>query len=114
MLLSFARHKALPLSRLAARVGAHPTTLTKTIDRLERDGLVVRRSMEGDRRVTVVEITPAGEAAQQEVMRLEGEAGYGLEALDDDEIGLLLGLLRKLRFSLGDIWQEDRSPSVRG
>ncbi|MFI0420979.1 MarR family winged helix-turn-helix transcriptional regulator [Spongiactinospora sp. 9N601] len=114
MLLSFARHKSLPLSRLAARAGAHPTTITKTIDRLERDGFVRRRGLDGDRRVTVVEITPEGESAQDAVMRMEGESGYGLDALGDDEIATLLALLRKLRLSLGDIWQDDRSPSAHG
>ncbi|MEV1291372.1 MarR family winged helix-turn-helix transcriptional regulator [Pseudonocardia sp. NPDC049635] len=45
---------------LAARVRVGPTTLTPVLDALEHDGLAVRATVRGDRRVRRVAITDAG------------------------------------------------------
>ena len=37
-----------------------PSNMTKMIDKLENDGLVVRSALEGDRRVNIVKITKKG------------------------------------------------------
>ena len=49
------------VGELAAQVGVDETTATRLVDRLEVLGLVERRSLAADRRVTVVRLTPAGE-----------------------------------------------------
>src|SRR5215471_12464704 len=43
VLLSFSRVGALPLRLIGERLMVHPTSVTTTIDRRERQGLVVRR-----------------------------------------------------------------------
>ena len=43
VLLGFSRRGALPLRVIGERLMVHPTSVTNTIDRLERDGLVRRR-----------------------------------------------------------------------
>src|SRR5215469_4861756 len=43
VLLSFSRTGALPLRLIGERLMVHPTSVTNTIDRLERAGLVARR-----------------------------------------------------------------------
>lgn len=48
------------IGELAARLGVREPTVTSTVDRAERDGLVSRRRGEQDRRVVVVELTEAG------------------------------------------------------
>src|SRR6185437_3112743 len=60
VLLSFSRTGALPLRLIGERLMVHPTSVTNTIDRLERAELVVRRPNPQDRRGTLAEITPAG------------------------------------------------------
>ncbi len=58
VLLSFSRTGALPLRLIGERLMVHPTSVTNTIDRLERAELVVRRPNPEDRRGTLAEITP--------------------------------------------------------
>ena len=58
VLLAFSRHGALPLRVIGERLMVHPTSVTNTVDRLERDGLVRRRPNPRDGRGTLAEITP--------------------------------------------------------
>lgn len=53
----------LPIGGLARNVLFKQPTLTKVVDRMAADGLVERRAAEGDRRQTLVYITPRGRAA---------------------------------------------------
>ncbi|CAA9277004.1 MAG: hypothetical protein AVDCRST_MAG41-3292 [uncultured Corynebacteriales bacterium] len=59
----------LPRTQLeiASMLGIDKTTLVSILDRLERDGLVVRRLSPTDRRVRVPETTPAGAALRDRV-----------------------------------------------
>src|SRR3954447_1104899 len=50
---------------LARALGIESPTLTRHLDNLERNGLVVRRPSETDRRAVLVELTPAGEDAHE-------------------------------------------------
>jgi DNA-binding MarR family transcriptional regulator len=61
------------VSQLGAAVGVRPTTLTSVLDRLERRGHVTRGTRPGDRRSVVVELTPAGRAAAEQVRATFGE-----------------------------------------
>lgn len=51
------------VSALAADVGSRVTTMTSTLDRLERRGYLRRRPHPADRRAVVVELTAAGRRA---------------------------------------------------
>lgn len=107
--LSYAKAKALPTAKLAARVGTHPTTLTKTVDNLQRLGFVRRLSKDGDRRVVVVELTAEGDAVQSWINKRRADARFGFSALNPKEVDELIRLLRKVRLSLGDLWQSERA-----
>lgn len=48
------------LSTLGRLLMVHPTTVTLTVDQLERSGLVERHRQPEDRRATLVQITEAG------------------------------------------------------
>jgi DNA-binding MarR family transcriptional regulator len=54
---------SLPVQEIAARSQVTPQTMTRTLDRLERDGLIVRHRALDDRRRVEVTVTPAGQAA---------------------------------------------------
>jgi len=54
---------ALPVQELASRSQVTPQTMTRTLDRLERDGLVERSRAHADRRRVTVSLTPAGQRA---------------------------------------------------
>jgi len=49
-----ARHGPLSPSALAQRAGLHPATMTGILDRLERDGWIVRDRVPADRRAVLV------------------------------------------------------------
>jgi DNA-binding MarR family transcriptional regulator len=102
VLLSFSRGGALPMGLIGERLMVHPTSVTNTIDRLERQGLVQRRPNPRDGRGTLAEITPAGRDVMQrataDLMRAEfGMGGYSPAQLED-----MSGLLRALRVQAGD------------
>ena len=50
----------LSLSELSERIQARNSTVTGIVDRMQRDGLVLRRRSERDRRVIEIVLTPRG------------------------------------------------------
>ena len=102
VLLSFSRTGALPLRLIGERLMVHPTSVTNTIDRLERAGLVARRPNPQDRRGTLAEITPAGREVVAAATAVLMAAEFGLAGYEDSELDDLFGLLRSLRVNAGD------------
>ena len=102
VLLSFSRTGALPLRLIGERLMVHPTSVTNTIDRLERAGLVARRPNPQDRRGTLAEITPAGRQVVEAATAVLMAAEFGLAGYADSELDDLFGLLRSLRVNAGD------------
>jgi DNA-binding MarR family transcriptional regulator len=102
VLLSFSRTGALPLRLIGERLMVHPTSVTNTINRLERADLVVRRPNPQDRRGTLAEITPAGREVVRQATAVLMTAEFGLRGYDDVQLDDLFGLLRRLRVNAGD------------
>ncbi|WP_030272522.1 MarR family winged helix-turn-helix transcriptional regulator [Streptomyces sp. NRRL B-24484] len=102
VLLTFSRAGQLPLSKIGERLMVHPTSVTNTVDRLERDGLVARRPNPADGRGVLAAITDRGrevvEQATRELMAIE----FGLEGYDDEQCVQVFELLRPLRVAAGD------------
>src|SRR3990170_477152 len=63
MLLYYSRAGALPLGKMGDRLQVHRTSVTNTIDGLERLKYVERTPHEEDRRTTLARITDRGRAA---------------------------------------------------
>jgi DNA-binding MarR family transcriptional regulator len=102
VLLSFSKAGALPLRLIGERLMVHPTSVTNTIDRLERAGLVARMPNPQDRRGTLAEITPAGREVVAAATAVLMEAEFGLPGYSDSELDDLFVLLRSLRVHAGD------------
>jgi MarR family transcriptional regulator, organic hydroperoxide resistance regulator len=83
-LANLADGRSRTVSELGAAVGTRPSTLTSVLDRLERGGNITRGPRSGDRRVVVIELTPAGRRAaatiQQAIAGLEHRAFDKLSA----------------------------------
>jgi DNA-binding MarR family transcriptional regulator len=62
MLLIMSRSGELPLAVVGSRLQVHPASVTGLVNRLERDGLVARRTDPEDGRARRVSITPRGRA----------------------------------------------------
>ncbi|HEY3906107.1 MAG TPA: MarR family transcriptional regulator [Streptosporangiaceae bacterium] len=102
VLLSFSRTGALPLRLIGERLMVHPTSVTNTIDRLERAELVVRRPNPEDRRGTLAEITPAGREVMRAATAKLMAAEFGLGDYEPGQLDEIFDLLEKLRVSAGD------------
>jgi DNA-binding MarR family transcriptional regulator len=102
VLLTFSTRGALPMRVIGERLMVHPTSATNTIDRLERQGLVVRKPNPRDGRGKLAEITPRGRElvtrATDDLMRAE----FGLGSFDIEQRQQLFDLLRGLRVAAGD------------
>jgi MarR family transcriptional regulator, transcriptional regulator for hemolysin len=82
---------------LAEAVGVREATLTHHLNAMEASGLVTRRRDAANRRVHVVELTPAGQAAFTRLREAAAAFDGTLRAgLDDAEIATLRDLLDRL------------------
>ena len=75
VLLALDRSSMRTQAALAAAIGADKTRIIRTLDELQDDGYIERRSDPDDRRMRVLAITAAGrrvkDAAQKEIQRGE-------------------------------------------
>ena len=102
VLLTFSRGGALPMRLIGQRLMVHPTSVTNTIDRLEKHDLVVRRPNPRDGRGTLAEITPAGRDVMQRATADLMKAEFGMSGYGEVQLQELFGLLRGLRVTAGD------------
>jgi MarR family transcriptional regulator for hemolysin len=102
VLLSLKTRQMTNQRELAEAVGIREATLTHHLNAMESDGLLTRRRDEHNRRIHVVELTEAGEAA---FLRLR-EAALGFDrrlrrGLPAEDLVLLEGLLGRLAGNVG-------------
>jgi len=90
-LASVERLGPLQLGDLARVEAVAPPTLTRAVARLEEGGLVRRRSDPGDRRVSLVEVTPSGRRALKDLR--SARMAFLVRRLDglSDEDRLIVG-----------------------
>ena len=101
-LLSFARNESMGMARMGERLQVHPTSVTSTIDRLERDGLVARNPNPDDRRATLVQLSPDGRALLDQATASLEAVRWGMGDIGDDSLGLLSAGLSEVRNSTRD------------
>jgi DNA-binding MarR family transcriptional regulator len=88
--------RAIPMSELAAALGCDNSNVTGIVDRLEDRGLVRRRSGDHDRRLKMLDVTPAGAQLRERLLaQLYDEVPAPLAALSEDEQRTLRDLLRR-------------------
>ena len=82
---------------LARELGIESPTLTRHLDKLEQNGLVVRRHSQSDLRAVRVELTEAGEGAYQRMLAAVIAFNRRLQAgVSRDELQQLDALLDRL------------------
>ncbi len=102
MLLHFSSRGALPLGKIGERLQVHRTSVTNTIDGLEKLGLVRRVPHETDRRTVLAEILPEGRGVAEAATEVLNEAAFGTDPLSEDDLADLFAKLRILRDGAGD------------
>ncbi|HEV7648820.1 MAG TPA: MarR family transcriptional regulator [Actinophytocola sp.] len=92
-----ARFGPIGPSALAKRSGLHPATMTGVLDRLERNGWIVRERDHADRRAVVVRVLPD---RGSEIFRLYGAMRGELTDIcadyDVDQLDLIAGFLARV------------------
>ncbi|SDW76825.1 DNA-binding transcriptional regulator, MarR family [Amycolatopsis xylanica] len=92
--------EALPMRRVAERVGAEPSNMTGIVDRLQARGLVERRADPDDRRVKLIAATDAGKSVAAELRGDLRFASDPLVALTEPQRRTLRDLLQLMTESL--------------
>lgn len=101
-LLSFTRNGALPMASASARLQVHPTSVTNTVDRLERDGLVRRTAHPTDGRATLVVLENAGRELVAAASTSLNEEVFAQPGLVQDDMTNLIRILVRFRRNSGD------------
>jgi DNA-binding MarR family transcriptional regulator len=102
MLLFLSRRGSLPLGKIGERLQVHRTSVTNTIDGLERSGFVRRVPHESDRRAVLAEILPRGRKVAERATAALNEADFATEPLKPAELEQLSRTLKTLRLAAGD------------
>ena len=98
VLLSLKSRPTANQRELAAAVGIQDATLTHHLNGMEADGLLTRRRDPANRRVHLVELTEAGDAAFRRLRTVAQHYDSRLRTgFSDSELETLRGLLGKLR-----------------
>jgi MarR family transcriptional regulator, organic hydroperoxide resistance regulator len=108
----------LSLSELSERIRAQNSTVTGIIDRMEREGLVVRARSTEDRRVVNIRLTDKGAKIAREIAVEPMEVfRSALESLSGAEMQELLRILTKIAIRVQTIVKRDvgaKEPKERG
>jgi DNA-binding MarR family transcriptional regulator len=109
--LRSAEHEdGLSQRELAARLSIESPTLVRHLDRLEEEGLVVRRRDDQDRRVVRIGLTTAGHQRFAELREVATSLDAQLRALlDHDEIEIVEHALLRIR----EQWHPDATLTTR-
>jgi DNA-binding MarR family transcriptional regulator len=114
VLLAFSRRGALPLRVMGERLMVHPTSVTNTVDRLEKQGFVRRLPNPRDGRGKLAEITPGGRDVMARSTDDLMAARFGMPRYGSAELGQLFTLLRGLRVGAGDFLPEPAAALTPG
>lgn len=101
-LLSFTKDGIIPMASATARLQVHPTSITNTVQRLERDGLIAREPHPRDGRASMLLLTDAGRAvAAQATAALNSEV-FTEPGMPRDDVASIVRALARFRESAGD------------
>jgi DNA-binding MarR family transcriptional regulator len=96
--ISRAPEGASRMCDVAAKVDVPPSSFTRLVDRIEADGLVERALDPGNRRTTLLRLTPVGEGRLAEAMAIHGPsvASHFGDLLGVDELRSLESISKTL------------------
>jgi DNA-binding MarR family transcriptional regulator len=98
-LLFFSRRGELSMRSLSTRLMVHPTSVTGSVDTLERLGYARRVRHPTDRRTVLAQITAAGRRAMRASNTGLSAVRFGLDAIDEAQAAQLFALLKRVRDS---------------
>ena len=100
-LLAFTREGRMPMASAIARLQVHPTSVTNTVDRLARDGLISREPHPTDGRAALLVLSDAGRRRVDEATGALNAVFADL-GLDDGDATELVRIIARFRKGAGD------------
>lgn len=100
-LLGFSRRGELPMGKISDRLQVSPASITSAVKRLERDGLISRRTDDDDNRVVLATLLPSGRSLLEPATMAVNEV-FVSTGLDDAQLETLIRLLAPVRGAAGD------------
>jgi MarR family transcriptional regulator, organic hydroperoxide resistance regulator len=88
--------RPLPMARLAETLACDASNVTGLVDRLEVRGLIRRRASPNDRRVRVLQLTPAGSRLRAQLLRRMTGGSHPLSRLSLVQRRMLVRILEAL------------------
>jgi DNA-binding MarR family transcriptional regulator len=88
-------------------LGMSRQATAELLSKLEKQGLIEREPSSGDKRVAVVRLTEAGQAAEQATERPPHGTPELLDVLDDDEVAQLSGFLGRVLDRAEQDWADE-------
>lgn len=102
MTLDCAPERSLTIGQLSTRTMSHPTSVTKLVDHLAADSLVLKTVPDHDRRSVIVHLTKKGTALLDKAAAVLADIEFGLGALDVDQLDALMSAFQTVRRDLSD------------
>lgn len=102
MLLSFSTTGSLPLGKIGERLQVNAASVTNAVDRLEAQGLVVRRANPDDGRGTLAALTAKGRRLAERATAAMNTRVFSDIGLDEPALRVLFDALGHLRQAAGD------------
>ena len=102
------------IGEVASVLGVTPPAATKSIDKLERLGLVVRTPSKGDRRATLLSVSLQGRRLVRRCERLrQAHLSPAVERFKAEEIDQLASLLQRFSVALLDLERDEDTFCLR-
>ncbi|WP_314508393.1 MarR family transcriptional regulator [uncultured Microbacterium sp.] len=101
-LLGFTREGRMPMASAIARLQVHPTSVTNTVDRLVRDGLVEREPHPGDGRAAMLVLTASGRELVERATDALNSQVFAEPGLSESDTAELVAIIARLRKNAGD------------
>lgn len=101
-LLSFTRHGNLSMARAGTLLQVHPTSITNSVSRLEKAGMVRRDPHPSDGRAFLIQITEQGRALVAEATKHMNTELFTQPGLPPQQLRTLFDVIRELRHEAGD------------
>lgn len=103
MLFLLIKEDGMTKKELAQRFGIAAPTITKMVERMEKNEFVYTKKDESDKRITRVYISDKGRTVQRDLVKFHDEAAdIYFKDMTEEEVQTLYDLLAKVRSNLQD------------
>ena len=100
-LMELYQQNGLTQSEMHKRIGIEQPTAVRTLDRMERDGLIVREQSPTDRRAVFIKLTDKGKQYRETILECTKELNHvALQGFSESEFRLLNQLIVRINDNL--------------